>query len=555
MIQATQTNENRQRVMVFLHLLLAAGIFVYLRLPLLAESICDSDLSGILYSGWGITDGLLPFRDIFETKPPGTYLLFALMIRIFGLNIVAIHVLAIAWGLGALAALYFFTTKVASPKAGVLAAYAYAFCSASDLINGICPNYETWAVTPGLFGLLFFVIAMEKQGAWAYAILAGVCLGLSMSFKFQGVFFAVAAAVVFVSYIRPLSAMKTSSMIKTAAACIFGAALVWLFYFGFFGALGAGKQLLAAVNPEKGADYAKARTLVFASEAFFHNIGRFIMRMPVLWVGVLGAILATIVVARKKLLSIQSVVALFALWGATLFAAFFLKGLIADGHYYQHYLVLAIPGFCALFGYGAAILMDVEKGRIFAIAIVALAFFAMIYSLKQEMAFARDCQVSFAQNPGVIDEKIITEYRHTEFVYGIATSNDFRRIGNYLAQNSTPDNPIFVWDPLVGIYLFAKRRAPTYYYKPYFSSTHLPWSVHQEGDSGILKIRKRIMAELSANPPRFIVQLAESSAQYPNVEPMFKALREFVESSYSLDEQISDAVFLVWKHKTGEGGS
>lgn len=533
----------------FAALIPVIGIFLWYRIPLLGEVICDTDIAGILYSGWGLSDGLLPYRDIFETKPPGTYFLFALVIKLFGLQILPINVLAILWEVGALLALFLLTAKMIDPKAGLLASAAYAFVSPLSLLNGICPNYETWALTPGLFGLFFLVFAVARPKPIAWAVLSGGLLGLSMSMKFQGVFFSMAAFVVWISYLRPLSSINPKRLISIGLAVLSGIAAVWFFYLAYYTLHGAASSLISAINPEQGAEYAKARSMAAFSPAFVQNLKTFVMEIPVLGVATLLALLIAPVALLRKTISLQGLVLLFSWSILTFIAGFFLKGLLADGHYYHHYLVLAIPGLCALFGFACSVLLSIPKAwPVFAVAITG-ALFSMALNSGIEFDFAWASCKSQKDFGTVADPVTIKKYRDLDFVYGISTKYHLRKMNDYIRENSWPTDTIFVWDPISSIYIYTQRRAPTYYYKPYFSSAHLPWSVHKEGDIELEVIRRKILSDLTANPPKFVLHLTQPLAEYPHKEPLFRELDHFLTANYFIDKAGANTPFTIWRKK------
>jgi hypothetical protein len=149
----------------------------------------------------------------------------------------------------------------------------------------------------------------------------------------------------------------------------------------------------------------------------------------------------------------------------------------------------------------------------------------------------------------VADKDTLHNLGDMEFIYGIRSSYRIRRLVQHIRDNTDEEEPIFVWDPVSAVYIFAQRRAPTYYYKPYFSSAHLPWSVHKEGDIELEEIRHRILTELEANPPKYVVQLTEENAEHPDAEPLFDGLKRFLEARYVVDGRNADHAFTLWVRK------
>ncbi len=119
----------RQRRSLFLNLaalaFLAALVF-FLRLPALPQSVIDWDESIHLLMARSMLHGHAPYTAIWDNKPPGLYVLFALAQLVFGQTVLAIRLLAVAavtttsfllwmygrcvlgsWTIGALAGLFY----------------------------------------------------------------------------------------------------------------------------------------------------------------------------------------------------------------------------------------------------------------------------------------------------------------------------------------------------------------------------------------------------------------------------------------------------------------
>lgn len=107
-------------------LALLAALVLFLRLPALPQSVIDWDESIYLLVARGLLHGSAPYTAIWDNKPPGLYVLFALAQVLFGQTVLAIRLLAVAavtatsfllwlygrivlggWAIGALAALFY----------------------------------------------------------------------------------------------------------------------------------------------------------------------------------------------------------------------------------------------------------------------------------------------------------------------------------------------------------------------------------------------------------------------------------------------------------------
>ncbi|GEM_PF-3524446 len=78
-----------------------------------------------LYHGWGIIEGLMPYRDMWDHKPPGIHYLYAMAVGLFGHKYVAINVLDIFWRLLTVGAIYSLAARLYGRREGFMAAIFY----------------------------------------------------------------------------------------------------------------------------------------------------------------------------------------------------------------------------------------------------------------------------------------------------------------------------------------------------------------------------------------------------------------------------------------------
>lgn len=154
------------------------------------------DQAAHFYMGREWLNGLLPFRDTFDQKPPGIYFVHALGIALLGAHQWVIRLLDLMGilGIGLLAART--VRRVWPPvrgETGILLLFTLSFYYT-------CFDYwdtaqvETWEGLALLAGYAF----IEKTRRWWGIILAGILTGTAILFKFPAAVVAVAIALVIV---------------------------------------------------------------------------------------------------------------------------------------------------------------------------------------------------------------------------------------------------------------------------------------------------------------------------------------------------------------------
>lgn len=180
------------------------------------------------YIGGRIVDGALPYRDLWESKPPGIYCVFAAVEFLFGRG----QDQALLWldavlSLAVLGATYSVVRRFASrvSAAGAVLLLSLVFCH--RVLADWGDNVEKFVA---LFEMLACWLALR---GWNRAsgnlnwLAAGVCCGLAGLFKQTGVVFLVAA--VFVLLGRGLTSKDVRRQTcRRVGVLILGAVLPWL---------------------------------------------------------------------------------------------------------------------------------------------------------------------------------------------------------------------------------------------------------------------------------------------------------------------------------------
>ncbi len=166
-----------------LFLFALAGLCLWLRWPALGtEGFHNEDAAGITYNADLLLRGLLPYKDAFEVKAPGSFFLSWMGWEVFGRSIVTLQRLVCGWAILGAFGIYFGGRLLYGVKAGVVAALLYALCS--PITDSIDINYGAWMVTPYIWATVLFIAGQKTgKGKWYFA--AGLVLAIAGVMKRQ----------------------------------------------------------------------------------------------------------------------------------------------------------------------------------------------------------------------------------------------------------------------------------------------------------------------------------------------------------------------------------
>ncbi len=139
------------------------------------------DTGLFLYGGQAAGQGMLPYRDFWDHKPPGVFYLHAPVARLFPFSIPASRLFDALWN-SISATLFFLTLRwLVRIRSAVIATVFYVlFLSMPEAIRGGGLTEEAGLVFQGLFYLL---VLTHPEATRRHAWLAGVCLGFAVQVR------------------------------------------------------------------------------------------------------------------------------------------------------------------------------------------------------------------------------------------------------------------------------------------------------------------------------------------------------------------------------------
>jgi hypothetical protein len=441
-----------------------------------------------LNMGRGLVDGLLPYRDLWDHKPPGIYVANALAIRLFGASIQSARVVEVAWVVATGLLLLRLTRRMFDPAV----AWASAMLGMLVANSLVLTEGGNFTETYTLLGSVLAYLAYERfvsGGSLRALVLSGI--GAGLAFQFKQTQLVVLLALASFTLLLMLRRVVTPRAGLGGLLCLLvGFALALLPAPLLFWRQGALADYASAVFGYN-LGYAQATGL---GEALKNVQDLILVQVLPIYLPLLGLALLGLVYALRVAPTAQS------LWLAWIWG-WALAGALLGFRFYRHYCIQFAPETALLAGLGLQWLLRSTGFRwreAQPAARTAIAVLGMTLCLPLLLG-----QVSTGL-AGVVSPEASRTWNGT--------------IGRYLAQHTGPDETIYVWGQQPEIYVAAGRRsASRFHYKtPLLSgATAGAW----QGE---------LMAALEARPPAYIVLLDEGGPPPPELPE----LQRYLEAHY-----------------------
>ncbi len=492
-----------------------------------------------------ILHGRMPYRDAFDFKPPGVFLVYALARLLFGPAQVGIRILEVvamlttALGLVHLAKVHFKSSR----PGYIAAALASQMHAQLDFWHTAQP--ETFGGTLTLLGLCASTSALaathvgKAKRAVPLWLLAGSLFGMAGLMKpplagAGAVIGALAALASLVPRIAPPEAAKLSMLVRlvraltTLGATAVGGVLpfvVTLVWFKSKGALGDLHEVLFVFTPHyTKLSWENARFLGMAYYGFTEWL--------VAYSGAMLVGLIALGVARPKADEAPYVVAIASV------IVMHIAGVVMQGKFFPYHWGATFPLTATLAGLGLdkALRWGASKGPI-----VTLVLASGFVAAAVAKAPVPNLGQSFLERAGRRAAIYVTGPMNQTERDSLASVADVdaaenRAVAEYLKQHTPPDKPVFVWGFECIIYDLADRPLASRYI----------YNVPQRATWSKEPMQRALMRELAANPPSAIV--VEHNDVFGMVtgnnddsaHSTFDGLTRLIDESYAFDKRIGD---------------
>ena len=513
-----------------LGLFLAATVLISFRLHAFGLPL-ENDECNYAYIGKRILEGDRLYVDVWDHQPPGVFVLYAAVIKLFGDSPHVFRWMTAGVALSCLLLIFLIVRRVAGEFPAIFAALLYAVVSSDPGTAGEGCNREIYLnalVLLGWYGTMRGV-ASRRYG---WIALAGAALGAASTIKtIVAVPWLALAGWIGWTLWRDALPHALKLVWYSVLAFALPPLLIWASVFAYFGATGRWPVFLEAVFLFNLSYSGGGEPFL---DRFFHffappgHRGVFDSALP-LWVAGAVSTLWLLVVAVYRR---DRHAALLVLLALSAFAAVCLPGRFWP-HYYHLLippLVIATASACRVRGRGPARSggmsfrdgrgtdQRVSESRATTAGESTTLEQAIVSSESRLMLWLR-----IAVMGGVMVLTLAEEYRHylCQPPFGITVhrynSRDFwgKAQGENVRRVTDPTDAIFVFSNDAEIYYYAQRRC---------ASRFTMITGLQAAYAGAEGRRRILLTELRANPPRLILLLFD--------EPPFDEWRSFLAENY-----------------------
>jgi membrane-associated phospholipid phosphatase len=487
-----QPSAKTTRIAIRLVALLAlAALPVLLAVPFLDESVVrDEGVYATVANG--LLHGQLPYRDLFDHKPPVIYLWYAASFQLFGQAIEPVRILGALHLSAATICLFLIGRTLLSPRCGWCTAGAFAASTGLSLLE---PNLNIEPfVSAYTSAALFAFVCGVRFGAMRWYVAAGALSGLAIVTKQVAVlnFAALFVALVLMNrnappglaHWRPAAAMAAAA---GAVGLLIVVPFIWAGAFADFWYANVTYNQLYAGSLSWGERFILVRQ---------GTVGFAMMALPLLLLVAAG------VWRLARVRSNAAVVLLPWLVGSLL-------GVYAPGRLSLHYFIVLLPACALLAGYALA-----EWDRIF---VTRLARHAGALLLTGAVVLAIAVQLPAYRSGNRAERNSASNASlHAE------RGESAEEAGEYLKLHSPEDARVFNFGRATGIYFYAHRTPASrmIYDRPFWLDP---------------KTLSSTLSDLRSNPPLYIADTM-TSAVGSNPQGADESARRTPEMIALLDE-------------------
>ncbi|MDA8431589.1 MAG: glycosyltransferase family 39 protein [Nitrospiraceae bacterium] len=435
----------------------------------------ERDEGEYAYMGQLILQGVPPYSGAYNMKLPGTDLMYALIMTLFGRSARGIHLGFMIVNCATILLLYRIGRRFVSETGAVAAAAAYAVLSLSPSVYGFAAHATHFVVLPALGGMLVLLAAEEKERLMPY-FWSGVLFGISFVMKQPGLFFVLfGVSVVLYRRFFPGPRGSRRTLLPVLPLFLFGAALpllgviVWITASGTFGRFWFW-------TVEYAARYAVQVPLTEVFPMFQLGLAEATADFRLLWgIALLGIV---VMIFYRKMRSERVLFGLFALFS-------FLT--ILPGFYFRaHYFVTLLPAVSISVG----IVVDYldEKGAAFFGARSLRFIGAAVVCAVVVWGVYAGAGYYFREEPAKLSGQIY-------FPNPFAASPEIAR---YLDERTSPADRVAVFGSEPQIFFYANRRSASGYIYTYGLMEDHEYARGMQRD---------MVRQIEVSDPKFIVDV------------------------------------------------
>jgi hypothetical protein len=384
----------------------------------------------------GLLEGKVPYRDLFDNKPPLVYGWYAFSFLLFGESVVAPRIVA-ALLLSVTTLSLFGQARMVFPRAvAYLAAGVFAVATGLPFV-ALHANTEAYMLLPLVASLWAFTLGM-RCGKLRWFLLAGVLGGLAVMTKQVAVWNLVALALIAALWLRRSGDTRLQRMAPLAFVLTGAAVGVALIVTPFF-AVGALDDLFYA-NVSYNWLYVRFLTL---GERLLDLVQGMLFVSAVAAPFLAGAVLGLLTLLRRHKRSLDYLLILWAVGSAI--------GVAAGGRFFPHYFLQLVPAIAALSAIWAHDRFASPGPRLPSKLVIASGALLIVLSLgTNALLYIAPWRTEQRVAPTVFVQKQWEE--------------SSQALGAYIAERTRPDDKIFNLGHEPQIYFYADRQPAVQYF-------------------------------------------------------------------------------------------
>jgi len=458
----------------WLYVCLILLFVVFIRARLLDVPL-ERDEGEYAYMGQMLLQGIPPYSEAYTMKLPGTSLMYAGIISLFGQTIRGIHLGFMLLNLATILLIFLLSRKLVNDFVAVIASASYAVLSLSSSVYGFAAHATHFVVLPAVGGALLLLSAVENKKLPVYW-LSGCLFGLAFIMKQSGFLFVLFGA----SYLyhdwrsKPERASKqlwsSLSLFSGGAALPLLAVALWLYAAGVFDKFWFWTFKYAAA-------YSSQIPISAAFAVFWINFLDIADGFLLLWIAAALGFLAAFFHAALN--NTRAFIGYF-----TLFS--FLS--ICPGFYFRpHYFITLLPAISLLIGiffyYVAA--KSTKLVRSPRAWIMGLGIFLSLLAV----GIAGQTNNLFRESPASVSRS----------AYGLNPFPESLEIAKFIEARTNKDDRVAVFGSEPQIFFYSHRLSATGHIYMYGLMEHHDYA---------LPMQKEMIREVESSNPKFVVLAA-----------------------------------------------
>ncbi len=449
----------------------------------------ERDEGEYAYAGQLFLQGTPPYQDVYNTKWPGTYAAYALIMAMFGQTAGGIHAGLILVNLASAMLVFVLARRICGDAAGAVAAGAYALLSINPATLGLAAHATHFVMLPALAGIILLQ-NLNDDTSLVRIFGAGLLLGFAVLMKQSGAAFGIFAAVWMVRYevsqrdrcwrrlTLRLGCLGLAGVLPLILTCSVLKVLgvfdrFWLWTFQYAGA------------------YVSINTMTQVAKKLFTVSGDLFRAAPGLW-GLAGLGLVLLFCERS-----------LARWRffVASFSFFSFLAVCPGGYFRGHYFIQLLPAAGLL----VAAAFYVASGFFarFKFFLPPAALPSLFFTAAAISMLIRWSDIYFRLGPPAACRAMYDTNPFPEAV----------ELGRYLTTHCPPHARIAVIGSEPEIYFYSRRRSATGYVYTYPLMELQPYAV---------EMQKEMIREIELADPDYVVfvHVKESWLQFTNSNPL-----------------------------------